>query len=58
MAGNVLPIRPGDIYVLDKHDKHYLRGGKDDDLILVSVFNPPLKGTERHRLEGGQGSAY
>lgn len=58
MAGNVLPIRPGDIYVLDKNDKHYLRGGKETDLILVSVFNPPLTGTERHRLGGGQGSAY
>jgi len=58
MDGNVYPIRPGDIYVLDKHDKHYLRGGKDKDLILVSVFNPPLTGRERHRLEGEQGSAY
>lgn len=58
MAGNVLPIRPGDIYVLDQHDKHFLRGGRETDLVLVSVFNPPLKGTERHRLEGGAGSAY
>jgi L-ectoine synthase len=58
MDGNVYPIRPGDIYVLDKHDKHYLRGGSDKDLILVSVFNPPLSGTERHSLDGGEGSAY
>lgn len=58
MDGNAYPIRPGDIYVLDKHDKHYLRGGRDQDLILVSVFNPPLKGTERHNLKGTEGSAY
>ncbi|MFM2281990.1 MAG: hypothetical protein RLZZ444_4221 [Pseudomonadota bacterium] len=58
MDGNVYPIRSGDIYVLDRHDKHYLRGGADVDLILVSVFNPPLKGTERHRLDGKDGSAY
>lgn len=58
MDGNVFPIKPGDIYVLNKHDKHYLRGGKDQDLILVSVFNPPLNGTERHNLKGGDGSAY
>jgi L-ectoine synthase len=58
MAGNVFPIAPGDIYVLDKNDKHYLRGGKNEDLILVSIFNPPLKGTERHRLDGSEGSAY
>ena len=35
-----------------------LRGGKDTDLILVSVFNPPLKGTERHNLKGDGSSAY
>lgn len=57
MQGNVFPVRPGDIYVLDKHDRHYLRGGKED-LVLVSVFNPPLKGTERHDLNNPDGSAY
>lgn len=58
MDGNVFPVRAGDIYVLDKHDRHYLRGGKDEDLILVSVFNPPLKGTERHDLNNRSGSEY
>jgi L-ectoine synthase len=58
MDGNVFPIKPGDIYVLNKHDKHYLRGGKDQDLVLVSIFNPPLNGTERHNLKDGDGSAY
>jgi L-ectoine synthase len=41
MDGNVFQIRRGDIYVLDQHDRHYRRGGKDQDLVLVSVFNPP-----------------
>ena len=58
MSGNVYPIKVGDIYVLNQHDKHYLRGGKDTDLILVSVFSPPLKGTERHNLKGDGSSAY
>ena len=58
MQGKVFPINKGDIYVLDQHDKHYLRGGKDEDLILVSIFNPPLKGTERHNLNDPSGSAY
>ena len=58
MNGNVYPIKVGDIYVLNQHDKHYLRGGKGTDLILVSVFNPPLKGTERHNLKGDGSSAY
>lgn len=57
MQGTVFPVRPGDIYVLDQHDRHYLRGGKED-LVLVSVFNPPLKGTERHDLNDPDGSAY
>lgn len=57
MDGNVFPVKPGDLYVLDKHDKHLLRGGATD-LTLVSIFNPPLKGHERHNLNGSDGSAY
>ncbi|WP_264160017.1 ectoine synthase [Burkholderia sp. AU36459] len=49
---------PGTIYVLDQHDQHYLRGGKDGDLVLVSVFNPPLKGHERHNPESAEASDY
>jgi len=58
MQGNVHRIVPGTLYVLDEHDKHYLRGGKTQDLILVSVFNPALEGTERHDLSNEGGSAY
>lgn len=58
MNGNVHPLEPGDIYVLDKHDKHYLRANKEQELVLVSVFNPPLKGTERHNLSGDGASSY
>ncbi|WP_264163152.1 ectoine synthase [Burkholderia sp. AU32262] len=58
MNGNVFPIRPGIVYVLDQHDQHYLRGGNDGDLVLVSVFNPPLKGHERHNLESAEASEY
>lgn len=58
MEGETYPLRPGDIYVLDKHDRHYLRGGKDEDLVLVSIFNPALKGTERHDPSREDGSEY
>ena len=58
MAGKVHPIRVGSLYVLNEHDRHILRGGKDRDMILVSVFNPPLHGTERHALSEDGGSAY
>lgn len=58
MEGNCYRIIPGVIYVLDKHDKHYLRADNDIDLILISVFNPPLRGNERHQLSAGGSSAY
>ncbi|UXI03702.1 ectoine synthase [Photobacterium sp. TY1-4] len=58
MAGERFRIVPGTIYVLDEHDKHYLRASEDKDLILVSVFNPPLQGTETHSLDGDDSSAY
>ncbi len=48
--GNIYQITVGDIYVLDQHDKHFLRAYDAEDLILVSVFNPPLAGTEKHNL--------
>ena len=56
MQGNRHAIRPGVIYALDKHDKHYLRA--KTDLRLVSVFNPPIQGHERHALKPGDSSAY
>lgn len=58
MDGETLSVSEGDIYVLDKHDPHYLRAAKDGDLILVSVFNPPLTGSEVHDLDNPEGSAY
>lgn len=56
MAGNKHQIRPGVIYALDKHDKHYLRAR--DDMRLISIFNPPIEGTEHHNLRGEGGSSY
>ena len=58
MNGERYRIVPGVIYVLDQHDKHYLRADADVDMILVSIFNPPLRGNERHRLDGDASSAY
>ena len=46
--GKVYPIKPGTMYALDRHDKHYLRAKKE--LRLVCVFTPPLKGNESHKL--------
>src|SRR5699024_4655394 len=45
-TGDVYPINPGTMYILDDHDKHYLRA--KSQLRMVCVFNPPLVGTETH----------
>lgn len=49
--GKVYQIQPGTLYVLDKHDKHLLRGGSED-MQLACVFNPPLIGNEVHNKDG------
>lgn len=44
------PIKPGTVYILDKHDKHVLRASKE--MQMACVFNPPLNGKEVHNAEG------
>lgn len=48
--GKKYPIKPGTIYILDKHDKHILRAFKE--MKMACVFNPPLNGKEVHNAEG------
>lgn len=48
--GKVYPIRPGTLYVLDKHDRHILRA--KTDMKMACVFNPPVVGNEVHNAEG------
>jgi len=48
--GTTHPVRPGVLYALDQHDPHFLIAAPDTDLELISVFNPPLHGDERHNL--------
>lgn len=54
-TGETHAITPGVMYALDKNEKHILRA--DKTMRLVCVFNPPLKGGEKHSL-GGDSSAY
>ena len=49
--GKVYQIRPGTLYILDKHDEHMLRGGTGD-MKMACVFNPPLSGKEVHDKDG------
>lgn len=58
LHGRTETITPGVLYVLDAHDKHYLRAAPHEDLVLVSVFNPAITGTERHVLTTSGFSSY
>ncbi|OKL45082.1 ectoine synthase [Pseudovibrio exalbescens] len=54
----VFNIEPGDIYALNEHDPHILVANEGEDMHLVSVFNPPLNGDERHKLDPEGFSRY
>jgi L-ectoine synthase len=56
--GTSHPIEPGRLYALDKHDPHHLVASPDEDLRLVCVFTPALRGDERHRLDASGHSHY
>ncbi|KDM90516.1 ectoine synthase [Photobacterium galatheae] len=50
--GKTYEIKPGTLYVLDKHDEHQLRANKGVDMVMACVFNPPLTGMEVHDADG------
>ncbi|MBW4556392.1 MAG: ectoine synthase [Trichormus sp. ATA11-4-KO1] len=54
--GVIYPIKPGTMYALNKHDKHYLRA--KTMLRLVCVFYPALIGHESHQLKNYVSSHY
>jgi L-ectoine synthase len=49
---------PGVLYALDQYDAHLLIASDQEDLELVSVFNPPLRGHEKHDLRHATFSSY
>jgi L-ectoine synthase len=51
-TGERFRLRPGSVYVLDKHDRHVVRAIKGD-LRFVCVFAPALAGDETHTPDGG-----
>ncbi|MBE0509109.1 MAG: ectoine synthase [Chromatiales bacterium] len=50
-TGQVHPIKDGTLYLLNDHDEHLLRGGKED-MRLICAFNPPVTGREHHDADG------
>lgn len=56
--GSVYQIEPGVIYALDQHEEHFLIAAPESDMELISVFNPPLRGDERHNFDSEEFSCY
>ncbi|KII76716.1 ectoine synthase [Vibrio renipiscarius] len=52
VGGETYPIKPGTLYILDKHDEHYLRAYKGTEMVMACVFNPPITGREVHDSDG------
>jgi len=49
-SGREYSLGPGAVYAMDQHDPHVARSR--DGARLVCIFNPALRGTERH-VDGG-----
>ncbi|MFF1556351.1 ectoine synthase [Streptomyces sp. NPDC058279] len=58
LDGTTHEIVPGRMYALDRHDAHYLVAAPHEDLRLVCVFSPALRGDEVHQLDAHNSSAY
>jgi L-ectoine synthase len=50
ITGEVSKIEPGITYLVDKHQPHLFTA--ITDVVLISVFNPPLRGDETHDENG------
>lgn len=49
-TGEKYEITPDVIYSLDNHDNHTFEA--ITDVVLISIFNPPVKGSETHKKDG------
>lgn len=52
VGGETYQIKPGTLYILDKHDEHFLRAFTGTDMVMACVFNPPITGAEVHDENG------
>ncbi len=50
------PVQPGTLYAPGKGEGHIL--ASDEGMRLISVFTPPLQGTESHSLDATLFSTY
>lgn len=54
-TGEVFPLGPGTVYVLDHHEAHLLRA--ETDMRIVCIFTPALTGQEKHDASGSYPAA-
>ena len=52
-TGETFDIMPGIVYLQDKNEEHTFEALRDT--VLISIFNPPLKGKETHDKNGNYG---
>ncbi|MEU2712532.1 ectoine synthase [Streptomyces sp. NPDC007205] len=57
-SGERYKITEGTIYALNENDAHYLIASDYEDLRLISVFSPALRGDEKHTLSADGFSQY
>lgn len=50
ITGEVTKVEEGVTYIVDKHQPHLFTA--ITDVVLISVFNPPLNGNETHDKNG------
>lgn len=53
-TGEVWPLNPGTMYVLDQHDPHIIRA--TTDVRFICIFTPALSGQETHDADGSYAS--
>ena len=49
-SGESFEITPDTVYIQDKNEEHTFEA--IEDMILISIFNPPLNGNEKHDENG------
>ncbi|MEF3048463.1 ectoine synthase [Pseudotabrizicola sp. L79] len=54
-TGEVFPLGPGTVYVLDQHEAHLLRAVTD--MRIICIFTPALTGQEKHDATGSYPAA-
>lgn len=54
-TGEVFPLGPGTVYVLDRHEAHLLRARTG--MRIICVFTPALTGRETHDASGSYPAA-